>query len=212
MAAKRVIPSLDRTLRVRDLVAAAYRLEFEGADELLLAGDATQGVEATLALVKALSAGLGIPLVVHLDAFSPEVGRALLGGGADRLVIPESCVEAIPALARQVGPTRVTVEAALDTVPGGLERMLALRDSGAGEILLRMDGAPDFPWTEAWEAWGQVSLPMAVHLGSLPWDQGIEVLRSGADALYLGGSDASETGRIAAFKAQLAQAGLSVRI
>jgi hypothetical protein len=207
VTAKRIVPCINWSDSAREMLSQTARMAAEGADEILLLLEEDTPPLTIKDAVREITSGLDIALIV----WSANV--ELLDAGADRIVIPESDSILLESISGRYGASRVA--SFFDTQSGSSvqNRLFDLRDSGTGEIVLPQALVKAMGQTgEAfWDIWNRVSLPLAIHVTEPTVEVCIDLLSSGADAIYLGGALVSPCGALSNLKSRLAEAGLSVR-
>lgn len=219
-------------------LACAY--EAQGADELVMLDvSATAEARATaLETVRAVRAGLSIPLTVGGGVRSIDHAIALLDAGADKVSLNTAAVsnpELISELAERVGAQCVVlaIDAARDsradhagwrvlthagrtrTELEAAEWASRAESLGAGEILLTSwdrDGTHsgyDLELISAVSA--AVRTPVIASGGASSARHMIEALRSGADAVLAASIFHDRITTVGALKKELAAAGLEIR-
>jgi imidazole glycerol phosphate synthase subunit HisF len=208
VTAKRIVPCINWSDSAREMLSQATRMAEEGADEVLLLVGEEALPQTVKDAVREIASGSDIALIV----WSANV--ELLDVGADRIVIPESDSRLLESISGRYGASRVA--SLFDTQSGSpvQNRLFEMRESGAGEIVLPQTfvKAMEQKGESFWDIWNLVSLPLAIHVTEPTVEVCIDLLSSGADAIYLDGSLASSSGALSSLKSRLAEAGLSVRI
>ena len=251
MLTRRVIPCLDvrdgrvvKGVRFQNLRDAGSPVELarlyqeQGADELVfLDVSATpEGRKTCVETVRAVRAGLGIPLTVGGGVRSAGDAAALLEAGADKVGVNTAAVldpGLLDELSRRFG--RQCTVLALDAAscgPGAWEVVIRSgRDRtgldavawvveaarrGAGEILLTSwdrDGTLGGYDTALLSAvCGAVTVPVIASGGAADPDHLVEALRAGADAVLAASIFHDGRYTVADVKARLAAAGMEVRL
>jgi cyclase len=252
MLAVRVIPCLDvnngRVVKgvkfsgLRDAgspaeLAAAY--EAQGADELVMldVSATPEGRGTQVETIKAIRAGIALPLTVGGGVRRKDDAGKLLAAGADKVAVNTAAVQTpslLGEIASQFG-TQCTVlaidAAARDVVGSGWEVVVhsgkrrtgldaiqwakQAESLGVGEILLTSwdrDGTRsgyDLELTRAIAS--AVQIPVIASGGAANAAHMVTVLRAGADAVLAASIFHDGEYTVAQIKAELATAGLEVR-
>jgi hypothetical protein len=212
--AKRIIPMLGTDPLEGLPVARARKLELAGADEILFLETGGSGDRGW---IREVAGTLFIPFAVACAPAGDGDLAEILDAGADSVLFSVTPAE-LPRLAKAAevwgrNALRLAVDLAWSLEQGwtgpegrdGLDWLMELGQTGAGEILLSM-GEEDLPGLEAL-CQGAARLPMPVLFQVAGWEVARDVLLHGADGVAfpvaLGGPDQA--------KAFLGHAGLVLR-
>lgn len=184
------------------VAAQAVRIhQMRGVDELCLLdiGATPEGRGPDLSLIEELTAHCFMPLSVGGGVRSIEDARALLNAGADKIVVhaetrrrPEIIRELADHFGRQAIVVAVDVEESLARAPDTNPISWALRceDLGAGEILLtsvdREGSMLGYDLRLVEYVATTVSIPVIAHGGCGTYQNMLEAINAGADAVAAG--------------------------